>query len=233
MATRWRAAAAALLIAAAMSARTAPEQIEVLDEGDQVRIRTSALEAAVRKRGYVSGVAAGSLLDRKSGFRDAGFGLDIVDWIMEPGSDEAYRDQLAGDLPYLFNNSHHGKRAKRSIEHSNEQAELSAYDQVLQALTSKHAKAVEIVKGARRIAENTPIQLSAARDTEIQARARYRASLATVVEVADAQQLVVQAAVDDAVARLGVWRSLLLLANARGDIGLFLNLVRASEETTR
>ena len=35
---------------------------------------------------------------------------------MEPGSDEAYRDQLKGDLVYLFNNSYHGKTAKRSIE---------------------------------------------------------------------------------------------------------------------
>jgi len=35
---------------------------------------------------------------------------------MEPGSDEAYRDQLKGDLAYLFNNSYHGKTAKRSIE---------------------------------------------------------------------------------------------------------------------
>jgi hypothetical protein len=41
---------------------------------------------------------------------------DIVDWIMEPGSDEAYRDQLQGDLAYLFNNSYHGRTAKRSIE---------------------------------------------------------------------------------------------------------------------
>ena len=67
--------------------------------GDRRDRRESAsprpqLEAAVRKKGYVSGVAAGSFLDKKTGFRDAGFGLDIVDWIMEPGSDEAYRDQL-------------------------------------------------------------------------------------------------------------------------------------------
>jgi outer membrane protein TolC len=124
-------------------------------------------------------------------------------------------------------------RAKRSIEMHNEQAELSAYDQVLQAVTSKHVKAVETVKGARRVAENTPIQLGAAKDTELQARTRYRAGLATVVEVAEAQQLVVQATIDDAVARLGVWRSLLLLANAQGDIGLFLNLVKAAEHEPR
>jgi len=124
-------------------------------------------------------------------------------------------------------------RAQRSIELHNEEAESSAYDQVLQALTSKHVKAVETVKGARRVAENTPIQLSAAKDTETQARTRYRTGLATVVEVAEAQQLVVQATIDDAVARLGVWRALLGLANAQGDIGLFLNLVKAAEDLQR
>jgi hypothetical protein len=35
---------------------------------------------------------------------------------MEPGSDEAYRDALAGDLAYRFNNLWHGQTPKRSIE---------------------------------------------------------------------------------------------------------------------
>jgi ubiquinone/menaquinone biosynthesis C-methylase UbiE len=81
-----------------------------------IHLTGQALEAAITRKGYVSGVAAGSLLDRKTGARDLGFGLDIVDWIMEPGSDEAYRTKLKGDLPYDFNNLVHGKIAKRSIE---------------------------------------------------------------------------------------------------------------------
>src|SRR5215210_188546 len=89
---------------------------KVTDDPDRIRIVGSALEASVRKKGYVTGVEGRSLLDVKTGFRDAGFGLDIVDWLMEPGSDEAYRNQLPGDLPYLFNNLYHGKRPKRCIE---------------------------------------------------------------------------------------------------------------------
>jgi hypothetical protein len=81
-----------------------------------MRVSTSALEAVIRKQGYVSGVAGGTFLDKATGFRDAGFGLDIVDWLMEPGSDAAYRDQLPGDLVYDFNNMVHGQRPKRSIE---------------------------------------------------------------------------------------------------------------------
>lgn len=119
-------------------------------------------------------------------------------------------------------------RAKQSMERQNELAELAGYEQVLQTLTAKHAKAQATAQGARRIADNTPIQLAAARETELQARARYQSGLATVVEVAEAQQLVVQASIDDALARLGVWRALLGLAGARGDIELFLDLVQRS-----
>jgi hypothetical protein len=91
-------------------------EFKVSDDDDRIRILGPALEASIRKKDYVTGIEAQSLLDRKTGFRERGFGLDIVDWIMEPGSDEAYRDKLPGDLPYQFNNHYHGKRAKRSIE---------------------------------------------------------------------------------------------------------------------
>jgi len=82
----------------------------------EISISLPQLEAVVRKQGYVTGVAAQSLLDRATGFRDSGFGLDIVDWIMEPGSDEGYRNRLEKELVYEFNNPWHGKTPKRSIE---------------------------------------------------------------------------------------------------------------------
>jgi hypothetical protein len=88
----------------------------VSETEELLKISLPNLEAAIRKQGYVTGVAAQSLLDKKTGFRDAGFGLDIVDWIMEPGSDEAYRDKLEKELVYAFNNDYHGKTPKRSIE---------------------------------------------------------------------------------------------------------------------
>ena len=88
----------------------------VEENDDQIAIETPELSAVVRKRGYVSGVAAQSFVDKRSGFRDAGYGLDIVDWIMEPGSDEAYRDQLPKEMVYLFGNDFHGNIAKRSLE---------------------------------------------------------------------------------------------------------------------
>lgn len=88
----------------------------VRESAEEIRIAGDALDAIIRKKGYVTGVAAQSLLDRKTGFRDAGYGLDIVDWIMEPGSDADYREQLPKDLRYEFGNAFHGQTAKRSIE---------------------------------------------------------------------------------------------------------------------
>src|SRR3989440_3834551 len=89
---------------------------QVSEDDERIVISSPTLDAVLRKKGYVTGIAAGSFLDKKSGFRDAGFGLDIVDWIMEPGSDEAYRDRLEKELIYQFGNAYHGKTPKRSIE---------------------------------------------------------------------------------------------------------------------
>ena len=83
---------------------------------EQITIATPHLEAGIRKQGYVSGVFRQTFLDRKTGFRDAGYGLDIADWIMEPGSDKAYRNSLDKELVYRFGNAYHGNTPKRSIE---------------------------------------------------------------------------------------------------------------------
>ena len=101
---------------AAPAAAAEPADIRVTDSETEIKIETPQLEAVIRKRGYVSGVKAQSFLDKKTGFRDAGFGLDIVDWIMEPGSDAAYREQLPREMVYEFGNPYHGKTPKRSIE---------------------------------------------------------------------------------------------------------------------
>jgi len=109
-------------------------------------------------------------------------------------------------------------RERRRIEAENERAELATYDRVVQELSSQSEQARAEMDGARRIAENTPIQLASARVLEQQSRARYDAGLATIIEVADSQRLLLQAEVGDAVARLGVWRALVTDAAARGDM---------------
>lgn len=79
-----------------------PADIRVTQTDDYIQIDTDALQARINKRGYVSGVAAGTLLDKKTGARDAGFGLQIMDFLLAPGwADDGYpRDpKLHGDLP--------------------------------------------------------------------------------------------------------------------------------------
>ena len=107
---------ACLVLATAPGSMLHSQTFEVQEGEEQIALTTPQLHAAIRKQGYVSGVAAGSLLDRKTGFRDVGYGLDIVDWIMEPGSDQSYRDQLDKELIYRFNTPYHGKTQKRSLE---------------------------------------------------------------------------------------------------------------------
>jgi outer membrane protein TolC len=109
-------------------------------------------------------------------------------------------------------------RERTRLEAHNERAEQATYDRIVRELSARSEQARAEMDGARRVAENTPIQLSSARTLEGQARARYDAGLADIVEVADAQRLLLQAEVSDAVARLGVWRALLADAAARGDL---------------
>ncbi len=105
-----------LLISLIITAESAAGTYSIDETDEQIAISTPQLEAVIRKKGYVSGIAGGTLLDKQTGFRDAGHGLDIVDWIMEPGSDEAYRNSLDPELVYQFNTPYHGQVAKRSIE---------------------------------------------------------------------------------------------------------------------
>jgi outer membrane protein TolC len=85
-----------------------------------------------------------------------------------------------------------------------------------------------MVDAARAIAQNTPIQLTAARQSEAQARARYDAGLASLTEVAEAQNLLSGAEYVDAAARVDVWRALLARAVAQGSLAPLIDLLRVS-----
>lgn len=113
---RWLWVTCLLICFAPGTAEVKAEDYCVTDSDTGVKIETPQLEAVINKKGYVSGVYRQTFLDKKTGFRDPGFGLDIVDWLMEPGSDEEYRDKLDKGLPYHFNDMVHGNRPKRSIE---------------------------------------------------------------------------------------------------------------------
>ena len=109
-------------------------------------------------------------------------------------------------------------RAEQQIESHRLEEERAHRALVIQELRGDMARARIAVEAARKIARNTPVELEAATALETQAQARYKAGLAAVVEVADAQRLLRQAEVDDSLAKLGVWQALFALAAAQGEI---------------
>jgi hypothetical protein len=80
--------------------------------GGRIRIETDRYSAAVATEGYVSGIVAGSFVDKATGAHDLGYGLSIVDFLLEPApaSEPVPRGQ------YEFGNLVHGQIAKRYVE---------------------------------------------------------------------------------------------------------------------
>jgi outer membrane protein TolC len=117
-------------------------------------------------------------------------------------------------------------RARKAAAAATARASSALYDEAVLTVTSQQQAAAAILHAARAIVANTPIQLAAAQQSERQARARYDAGLATIVEVADAQSLLAQAEVQDQLARVDVWRALLAAAVAQGDLSSFLTILK-------
>jgi outer membrane protein len=117
--------------------------------------------------------------------------------------------------------------AEKQAAKATENSQQALYNKTIQDLTGQVQAALAQLKGAEQVAQETPVELSAAQATETQSRARYQASLATIVEVADAEGLLAQAQMDDALARLNVWRGLFGVAYAQGNLQPFLDVLHA------
>jgi len=113
-------------------------------------------------------------------------------------------------------------RAREAGQSAEIRAETARYQQIATDLKARWSVAVATLAGARNVAANTPVQVTAARAATDQATTRYRSGLGNIDEVAEAQRLLTQAEIDDALARLGVWRALLGVATAAGDLQPFL-----------
>jgi outer membrane protein TolC len=109
-------------------------------------------------------------------------------------------------------------REQEAMQAANIRAGQAQYAVIASSVQAQFNTALAMLNGARRIAANTPIEVSSARAAIQQATARYQAGLAPIDDVAQARRLVAQAQIDDALAHLNVWRAMLQLAAARGDI---------------
>jgi len=182
-------------------------QEDVLSRTDLPRVY---FQSSVFARG--SGANASDQLD--GGI--SGLGLDRANW--------------AAGVQVVFPNAFDftSLRARKAAAAASARAETALYDEAMLTVTSQQQAAAAMVQAARAVAANTPLQLAAARQSEAQATARYQAGLASIVEVADAQSLLVQAEVQDQLARIDVWRALLAQAAARGTLTPFLSMVKPS-----
>ncbi len=117
-------------------------------------------------------------------------------------------------------------RAKKEAETHHEKAEQAKYDLVLRELGGQLERARAMLLAAQRMSTNIPIQLKAAREGKEQVLARYKAGLATIVEVADAERVLAQTEIDAGLVNLNIWRAILGEAGAVGDLEPFLKLTR-------
>jgi outer membrane protein TolC len=179
----------------------------VLAKTDRPRIY---LQSSVFVRG--SGANPDGVFDGGAG----GLGLERANW--------AAGVQVV--FPNLFDFA--SLRARRAGADAAVHAETARYDEAVLNVRGQQRTADALVDAARAVALNTPVQLTAAQQSEAQARARYQAGLAAITEVAETQNLLVGAEYQDASARVEVWRALLAQAVAHGDLASFIELLRGS-----
>ncbi|MFO0930335.1 MAG: hypothetical protein U0736_25460 [Gemmataceae bacterium] len=69
----------------------------ITEDDRAIKIETDKLEAVIPKKSpkqWMTGIEKSSFVDRTTGFREAGDGLMVIDWLMEPGSDAAWEDKI-------------------------------------------------------------------------------------------------------------------------------------------
>ena len=190
-----------------------PRMLEQTAAVEQARAQLKALERSWFPRFY----AQGSLYARGTGAELNGDRLGNVNGLAPTVANVAVGFSVyfpIADLPAL--------RAKEAAQSATIRSQSARADQLAVDLQAQWNRAAATFEGARRVAANTPIEIKAARDATQQATARYQSGLGNIDAVAEAQRLLTQSEIDDALARLSVWRALLDLAAATGAIDPFL-----------
>lgn len=153
------------------------------------------------------------------------------------------RSVAGGVLPQVFNYmvgvsfsfpvlEYFPLRAQKDMARSNELAAKADLDAALLLLEKKDANSRVMLEQARKIAQETPKLVEAARIKEINIVKRYSVGLTNVVTLALAEENLRQAEVENAVAQIDVWRSILALGYAQGDLDTFFKLVQITEGET-
>jgi outer membrane protein len=162
-------------------------------------------------QGSVYARGTGAQVDGSTGGAFSGLGPNVQDW--------AIGFSMTFPLTDFFS-----IRAREQVAIHQQQAAAARYNRVMQDLNGQLEQAKARLRGARRVAQSTPAELDAARAAQQQAEARYKSGLGSIVEIADADRLLIQAEIDNSIANLSVWQALLGVAAAQGDLQPFLQL---------
>ena len=185
-----------------------------LQQEAQKRVLDRSYVPVFSTLGTISGRGAGTGLTGQFPGGTAGLAPDTFNW--------AAGVQVTFAAFDFFN-----LREQKKVQDANVQAERARYNLSLTNVSAAIEQARASLSGARQIAANTPLGLSAAQASEQQQQVRYRSGLATVVDVASAEGVLAQAEADDVIARLGIWRAELGVATAQGDLQPFLHMLQS------
>jgi outer membrane protein TolC len=193
-------------------AQTRQAAVDAARAQQQVLSRTDLPRLYVQSSVFARG--SGANADGTFGGGADGLGLDRANW--------AAGVQIIFPNVFDFSSLH----ARQAAAAATARAEVARQDEARLTIAGERQAATAMLQAARAVAANTPVQIAAAQQSAAQATARYQAGLASIVEVAEAQSLLAQSDVQDQVARVDVWRALLVQAVASGSIDSFLALVR-------
>jgi len=199
--------------APALNPASNPASVEQNAVVEQLRAQLRILERSYFPRFYLQG----SAYARGTGAELNGTNLGGLNGLAPSTQDYALGFTVTfpvADRPAL--------QAREARQAASIRAEEARYQQIATDLKARWNVAVATLEGARNVAGNAPVEVAAARAATSQATARYQAGLGNIDEVAEAQRLLTQAEIDDALARLGIWRGLLGVAAAAGDIRPFV-----------
>ncbi len=205
---------------AAAAAKAHPAMVELQLAQKESLARMKVIERSYYPRFHAQATlyarGTGANPDFTTGGAWSGLGPNIHNWGL--GFTMTYSLM---DLP--------GLRIRKEIEGARGRAEQARQEQLRRELDAQKSRALAQFAAAGRISGNTPRQWQAAREARTQAEARYRAGLSSITEVADAERSLLQAEVDDRLARLGIWRARLAVAVAEGDLTDFLARVEGPQ----
>lgn len=171
--------------------------------------------------------------------------LNASVWGKGSGSSVNPIKQVAGGtLPQVFNYmigvsysfpvmEYFPLKAQKEMARSNQMAARADFELAMQILEKKDARARILFAQAKKVAEQTPLLVNAAKVRELKVLKRYSTGLTNMVSLAEAEKALADAEVEDAIAQLEVWRSILSLAYAQGNLNTFLQLVDIVESNSK